>query len=101
MADRILTTHVGSLPRTPEILEANRSVVAGEITQEEFREIQKENVEWVVKSSARSASTSSTTASTVTPLPAPMTWARGGANPSLASAGLNSAPMMKRIRSAR
>ncbi|APT87521.1 cobalamin-independent methionine synthase II family protein [Corynebacterium flavescens] len=49
MADRILTTHVGSLPRTPEILEANRSVAAGEITQEEFREIQKENVEWVVK----------------------------------------------------
>lgn len=34
--NRIRTTHVGSLPRTPELLAANQRRSAGEISDEEF-----------------------------------------------------------------
>ncbi|MDP9801546.1 5-methyltetrahydropteroyltriglutamate--homocysteine methyltransferase [Arcanobacterium wilhelmae] len=39
MTDHILTTHVGSLPRTPALLEANQRRAAGEISDADFREI--------------------------------------------------------------
>ncbi len=36
MSQKIRTTHVGSLPRTPELLEANLKRSADEITDDEF-----------------------------------------------------------------
>ncbi|MCZ9308346.1 cobalamin-independent methionine synthase II family protein [Corynebacterium sp. c6VSa_13] len=47
--DHILTTHVGSLPRTPELLEANLRRAAGEIAEEEFFSILQASVDAVVK----------------------------------------------------
>ncbi len=37
--NKIRTTHVGSLPRTPELLEANRRRAEGTIEDQEFFEI--------------------------------------------------------------
>lgn len=48
MTTRIRTTHVGSLPRTPQLLEANNRRHAGEIGDEEFREILQASVDEVV-----------------------------------------------------
>lgn len=47
--DHIRTTHVGSLPRTPELLEANQKRAAGQIGEPEFFEILQESVDSVVK----------------------------------------------------
>lgn len=47
--DHIRTTHVGSLPRTPELLDANLKRAAGEITEEQFFEILQKSVDEVVK----------------------------------------------------
>lgn len=47
MANKILTTHVGSLPRTPELLEAN--LKRKEIGEEAFHEILTNSVNDVVK----------------------------------------------------
>lgn len=49
MANKILTTHVGSLPRTPELLEANLKRADGAISDEAFNEILTESVDKVVK----------------------------------------------------
>lgn len=35
----VKTTHVGSLPRTPELLAANTQLAAGQITEQQFQEI--------------------------------------------------------------
>ncbi|MFR4190539.1 MAG: epoxyalkane--coenzyme M transferase, partial [Corynebacterium variabile] len=48
MVNKIRTTHVGSLPRTPELLEANKTFAAGEITREKFLEILQNSVDEVV-----------------------------------------------------
>ncbi|QNQ90540.1 epoxyalkane--coenzyme M transferase [Corynebacterium poyangense] len=48
-SNKIRTTHVGSLPRTPELLEANLRRSAGEIGDEEFFEILQNSVDEVVK----------------------------------------------------
>ncbi|MGO1949501.1 MAG: cobalamin-independent methionine synthase II family protein [Mycobacteriaceae bacterium] len=45
----IRTTHVGSLPRTPELTEANRRVTAGELPREEFLGLLQSSVDEVVK----------------------------------------------------
>ncbi|SQG64983.1 epoxyalkane:coenzyme M transferase [Corynebacterium renale] len=47
--DHIRTTHVGSLPRTPELLDANLKRAAGDITEEQFFEILQKSVDEVVK----------------------------------------------------
>ena len=47
MANKILTTHVGSLPRTPELLEAN--LKRDEIGEDAFKEILTNSVNEVVK----------------------------------------------------
>lgn len=47
MVNKILTTHVGSLPRTPELLEAN--LKRDEIGEDAFREILTNSVNEVVK----------------------------------------------------
>ncbi|AMB99483.1 methionine synthase [Aerococcus urinaehominis] len=49
MTQKILTTHVGSLPRTPELLEANSRRAKEEISNEEFDQIIAESVDKVVK----------------------------------------------------
>lgn len=49
MTDHIRTTHVGSLPRTPELLEANEQRAKGDITDEQFFEILEKAVDEVVK----------------------------------------------------
>ena len=49
MADRIRTTHVGSLPRTPELLEANNKRAEGAISEEQYFEILQSSVDEVVK----------------------------------------------------
>lgn len=46
---RIRTTHVGSLPRTPELLDANVRRSAGDIGEEEFFEILQNSVDEVVQ----------------------------------------------------
>lgn len=46
---RILTTHVGSLPRPKDLLDANAKAAAGEITKDQFTEILDEAVADVVK----------------------------------------------------
>lgn len=48
MTNRILTTHVGSLPRTPELLEANLHRNSGDISDEEFFGILRHAVDAVV-----------------------------------------------------
>ncbi len=48
MAHRILTTHVGSLPRTPELLEATARRNAGTIEEAEFNEVLADGVNRVV-----------------------------------------------------
>ncbi|MCS5479345.1 cobalamin-independent methionine synthase II family protein [Corynebacterium sp. YIM 101645] len=47
--NKIRTTHVGSLPRTPELLEANRQRAAGELPDEQFFGILQTAVNDVVK----------------------------------------------------
>ncbi|MHA6602696.1 cobalamin-independent methionine synthase II family protein [Aerococcus urinae] len=49
MTNKILTTHVGSLPRTEALLEANKRRTAGTIAEEEFNQIIAESVDQVVK----------------------------------------------------
>jgi 5-methyltetrahydropteroyltriglutamate--homocysteine methyltransferase len=49
MADHIRTTHVGSLPRTPELLEANNKRAEGAISEEQYFEILQSSVDEVVK----------------------------------------------------
>ena len=49
MSQKIRTTHVGSLPRTPELLEANLKRSADEITDDEFFVILERAVEEVVQ----------------------------------------------------
>lgn len=49
MADRIRTTHVGSLPRTPELIEANKQRADGTIDDAKFFEILQKSVDEVVK----------------------------------------------------
>ena len=49
MVNKIRTTHVGSLPRTPELLEANNRFSAGDITREQFLEILQNSVDEVVR----------------------------------------------------
>ncbi|KXB56071.1 MULTISPECIES: cobalamin-independent methionine synthase II family protein [Corynebacterium] len=49
MSQKIRTTHVGSLPRTPELLEANLKRSADEITDDEFFAILERAVEEVVQ----------------------------------------------------
>lgn len=47
--DHIRTTHVGSLPRTQALLDANQRRAAGDISEEEFFGILQESVDEVVK----------------------------------------------------
>ena len=47
--NKIRTTHVGSLPRTPELLEANIKRANGELGDEQFSEILRAAVDEVVK----------------------------------------------------
>lgn len=49
MSNKILTSHVGSLPRTPELLEANERRAAKQIDDKEFFEILQSAVDSVVK----------------------------------------------------
>lgn len=49
MVNKIRTTHVGSLPRTPELLEANQRRHAGEISDAEFHAVLEASVDQVVK----------------------------------------------------
>ena len=49
MADHIRTTHVGSLPRTPELLEANNKRAEGAISEDQYFEILQSSVDEVVK----------------------------------------------------
>lgn len=49
MTDHIRTTHVGSLPRTPELLDANLKRASGEIDDERFFEILQTSIDEVVK----------------------------------------------------
>ncbi|KAB3521059.1 epoxyalkane--coenzyme M transferase [Corynebacterium sp. zg254] len=49
MSIHIKTTHVGSLPRTQELLEANNRWSAGEIQREEFEDILRDGIAQVVK----------------------------------------------------
>lgn len=46
---KILTTHVGSLPRTSALLEANKNHLEGKITEAEFNQIIEDSVSEVVK----------------------------------------------------
>lgn len=52
MTKKILTTHVGSLPRTPELLKANEQRFKEEISDETFNEIIAESVDKVVAKQA-------------------------------------------------
>lgn len=47
--NKIRTTHVGSLPRTPELLEANKKRANGDIADEQFFEVLRTSVDQVVK----------------------------------------------------
>lgn len=49
MANKIRTTHVGSLPRTPELLEANHRRAQGALNDKEFHAILERSVDEVVK----------------------------------------------------
>ena len=46
---KILTTHVGSLPRTPELLEANQLRSEQQINDEDFKEILERAIDEVVQ----------------------------------------------------
>ncbi len=48
MTNKILTTHVGSLPRTPDLLEANKARYNNAISAEEFDKIIVASVDKVV-----------------------------------------------------
>ena len=48
MAQKIRTTHVGSLPRTPELLEANKNRASGSVPDEAFFELLEKAVDEVV-----------------------------------------------------
>ncbi|MBS5594863.1 MAG: cobalamin-independent methionine synthase II family protein [Clostridiales bacterium] len=52
MTDKILTTHVGSLPRTPDLLEANKARYKNAISAEEFDKIIAASVDKVVAKQA-------------------------------------------------
>jgi 5-methyltetrahydropteroyltriglutamate--homocysteine methyltransferase len=63
MADRILTTHAGSLPRPAELIETMWAKMDGaEVDSAELEQKIKAAVQEVVDSSVRSGSTSSATA---------------------------------------
>lgn len=47
--NKILTTHVGSLPRTKALLQANEQRAKGTITEEDFNKILEESIDEVVK----------------------------------------------------
>ncbi|GAB3940721.1 cobalamin-independent methionine synthase II family protein [Corynebacterium tapiri] len=49
MANKIRTTHVGSLPRTPELLDANKRRAEGSIGDEEFFAILRSSIDEVVR----------------------------------------------------
>ena len=49
MTNKILTTHVGSLPRTPELLEANQQRAEGTIAEDKFFEILQDSIDKVVQ----------------------------------------------------
>lgn len=49
MTNKIRTTHVGSLPRTPELIEANTQRANGAIDDEKFFEILQNSIDEVVK----------------------------------------------------
>lgn len=49
MSNKIRTTHVGSLPRTPELIEANKQRSEGTISDDKFFEILQTSVDEVVK----------------------------------------------------
>ena len=49
MSKKIQTTHVGSLPRTPELLEANSRRAEDAISTEEFNEVLQDSIDRVVK----------------------------------------------------
>lgn len=49
MPNRILTTHVGSLPRPSALLEANKQRAAGKIDDEAFLKILRDSIDEVVK----------------------------------------------------
>jgi 5-methyltetrahydropteroyltriglutamate--homocysteine methyltransferase len=49
MTDYIKTTHVGSLPRPPALLEANKQWAEGAIERERFLDILQESIDQVVK----------------------------------------------------
>lgn len=49
MTNKILTTHVGSLPRPDALLEANSKRAEGEISEDEFNSILEKSVDEVVK----------------------------------------------------
>ena len=48
----IRTTHVGSLPRTPELIEANRARRAGSLSEADFTSLLRDQVDGVVKRQA-------------------------------------------------
>ena len=48
MSDNIRTTHVGSLPRTKELMEVNKKFGAGEIERDDFLGILQESIDKVV-----------------------------------------------------
>ncbi|MDR7329715.1 cobalamin-independent methionine synthase II family protein [Corynebacterium guangdongense] len=49
MSNKILTTHVGSLPRTPELLDANQQRAEGTIAEDKFFEILQDSIDKVVQ----------------------------------------------------
>ncbi|PMB84782.1 epoxyalkane--coenzyme M transferase [Dolosicoccus paucivorans] len=52
MTQKILTTHVGSLPRTPELLKANKQRFANKIDDDTFNQIIEQSIDQVVKKQA-------------------------------------------------
>lgn len=52
MTNKILTTHVGSLPRPKELIEANRRFTAGTIGEDEFLQTLNTSIDWVIKKQA-------------------------------------------------
>ena len=80
MANRILTTHVGSLPRPQKLLDVSQKRTLGQKFDEaEFEKVLKDcrRSTWSA-CRKRSASISSTTASSATPWAGPTTTAPGG-----------------------
>ena len=92
-SDHILTTHVGSLPRPDGLIEANRAREAGELIDEAgFQQTLRAAVgECRATPSRMPASTFRATANSANRWGTGSITARGGAMPSTASAGSNSA----------